>query len=78
MYSDIFSSINNVRFSDLLSVCRSFFGDPEVKGNHFIFKTPWREDPVLSIQKDGVIARPYQVKAVKEALEKLEGCFEKH
>jgi hypothetical protein len=61
-----------VSFSDLIALCESFFGVPVIIGDHYIFETPWRDDPLLSIQSDGLTARPYQIRIVKEALEKLE------
>lgn len=67
-----FNSAGVVSFTDLLGICERNFGVPVVIGDHYIFETPWRNDPLLSIQKDGLTAMPYQVKIVKEALEKLE------
>ena len=32
-------SDTNVRFSDLLKICESFFEGPKIKGSHHIFKT---------------------------------------
>jgi hypothetical protein len=43
-----------------------------VRSSHHIFKTPWKGDPRINIQKDGKMAKPYQVKLVLKALEKLE------
>jgi hypothetical protein len=37
-----------------------------------IFKTPWIGDPRINLQKDGKMAKPYQVREVKKAIEKLE------
>ena len=36
------------------------------------FKTPWKGDPRINIQKEGKMAKPYQVKLVLKALDKLE------
>jgi hypothetical protein len=49
-----------------------------VLGDHYIFETPWRHDPVISLQKDGIIAKPYQVKMVLEAIGKLKGNHDRH
>ncbi|QQO10358.1 hypothetical protein [Breznakiella homolactica] len=65
----------NVKFEDLLKICIHYFGKPRITGSHHIFKTPWKGDPRINIQKDGKMAKPYQVKMVLRALEKLE---EKH
>ena len=63
---------NNVQFNDLLNICRKYFGRPRIKGSHHIFKTPWKGDPRINIQKDGKMAKPYQVKIVIKAIKKLE------
>lgn len=62
----------NVKFSDLLNLCKEHFGEPRICGSHHIFKTPWKGDPRINIQKEGKMAKPYQVKAVLKALCKLE------
>jgi hypothetical protein len=62
----------NVTFHDLLSVCRKHFGEPRISGSHYIFKTPWPGDPRINLQRDGNMAKPYQVRQVKKALEKVE------
>ncbi|MBI5193441.1 MAG: toxin HicA [Nitrospirae bacterium] len=62
----------NVAFKDLLEICRKHFGEPRIKGNHHIFKTPWQGDPRINIQKEGKMAKPYQVRIVQKALEKQE------
>jgi predicted RNA binding protein YcfA (HicA-like mRNA interferase family) len=63
---------NNVQFNDLLNICRKYFGQPRIKGSHHIFKTPWKGDPRINIQKDGKMAKPYQIKIVIKAIKKLE------
>jgi predicted RNA binding protein YcfA (HicA-like mRNA interferase family) len=62
----------NVRFEDLLNLCRKYFGEPRIRGSHHIFKTPWAGDPFVNLQRDGKMAKPYQVRDVRKALEKLE------
>ena len=70
----------NVNFNDLLKICTKLFGnpriqgskDPRIRGSHHIFKTPWKGDPRINIQKDGKNAKPYQVKMVINAIKKLE------
>jgi predicted RNA binding protein YcfA (HicA-like mRNA interferase family) len=66
-----FQNPKNVKFIDLLNVCKKYFGEPRIRGSHHIFKTPWQGDPRINIQKDGNTAKPYQVKAVIEAIKKL-------
>jgi hypothetical protein len=69
-------SDTNVKFKDLLKVCEQFFEGPKIKGSHHIFKTPWKGQPWVNIQKDGPKAKSYQVKQVREALMKLKGAQE--
>jgi len=68
---DVLSNPANVRFSDLLAICTKEFGNPRIRGSHHIFKTPWHGDPRINIQKDGNMAKAYQVKIVQKALERL-------
>ena len=63
----------SIRFSDLIKICREYFGEPRVKGSHHIFKTPWLGDPRLNLQAVKGEAKPYQVKQVIAALRRLEG-----
>lgn len=64
----------NVRFADLRKVCESFFGEPRQNGtSHLIFKTPWLGDPRVNIQDADGKAKPYQVRQVLQAIDKLEG-----
>ncbi len=64
----------NVRFADLRKVCESFFGEPRQNGtSHLIFKTPWQGDPRINIQEAGGKAKPYQVRQVLQAIDKLKG-----
>ena len=64
---------SNVRFSELKKVCRHFFGDPRQDGtSHAVFKTPWIGDPRINIQDAKGKAKPYQVRQVLLAIDKLE------
>lgn len=63
----------NVRFADLKKVCGAYFGQPRQGGtSHAIFKTPWVGDPRINIQDDKGKAKPYQVRQVLLAIQKLE------
>ncbi len=63
----------NVRFADLEKVCREFFGKPRQSAtSHAIFKTPWAGDPRINIQTDKGKAKPWQVRQVLLAIQKLE------
>ncbi len=62
-----------VRFSDLSKVCEHFFGAPRQTGSsHRVYKTPWRGDPRVNIQNAKGKAKPYQVKQVLQAIDRLE------
>ena len=62
----------NLSFSDLKKVCTSFFGDARQDGSsHAIFKTPWPGDPRVNIQNAKGKAKPYQVRQVMLAIDKL-------
>jgi hypothetical protein len=62
----------NVRFRDLLAICRFCFGEPRINGSHHVFKMPWPGHPRINLQRDGKMAKPYQVKQVIEAVQKWE------
>ncbi|MEI8158832.1 MAG: toxin HicA [Burkholderiales bacterium] len=63
----------NVRFNDLKKLCETYFGKPRQDGSsHTIFKTPWPGDPRVNIQNAKGKAKPYQVRQVLQAIEKLE------
>ena len=64
-------SQSDVKFVDLLRVCVHFFGEPRVSGSHCVFKTPWLGDPRINIQNKDGKAKPYQVKQVLAAVDKL-------
>jgi len=70
---DMRSNPKGIRFSDLKKVCEHYFGPPRQQGtSHCIFKTPWPGDPRVNIQNQKGKAKPYQVRQVILAIEKLE------
>jgi len=61
-----------IRFADLYKVCVAYFGEPRQSGSsHAVFKTPWPGDPRVNIQNSKGKAKPYQVRQVLLALERL-------
>jgi hypothetical protein len=73
LVSQFKSQPQNVRFTDLVKVCNYYFGEPRQQGtSHCIYKTPWQGDPRINIQDKKGKAKPYQVKQVLAAIEKLE------
>lgn len=62
-----------VRFEDLARVCDRYFGEPRQKGtSHRVYRTPWPGDPRVNIQNAKGMAKPYQVRQVIKAIERLE------
>ena len=63
----------NVKFSDLCKVCDFYFGEARQSGSsHRVYKTPWKGDPRVNIQKSKGKAKAYQVRQVLKAIERLE------
>ena len=59
-------------------VCEAYFGVPRQSGtSHLVFKTPWLGDPRVNIQNAGGQAKPYPVRQVLQAIEKLENGDER-
>lgn len=66
------ANTRGVRFNDLARICDRFFGEPRQSGmSHRVYRTPWPGDPRVNIQNDRGLAKPYQVRQVVRALEKL-------
>jgi len=66
-----------VRFTELCKVCDHFFGKPhQSRTSHRIYKTPWLGDPRVNIQSSKGKAKPYQVRQVLLAVERLESSHE--
>jgi len=64
---------NGVSFNDLCRVCDKFFGIPRQSGtSHQIYKTPWQGDPRVNIQNARSKAKPYQVRQMLWATDRLE------
>lgn len=66
-------SPKGVGFKDLSKVCDEYFGKPRQSGtSHRIYKTPWQGDPRVNIQNAKSKAKPYQVRQVLLAIDRLE------
>lgn len=62
-----------VRFPDALAVAEHFFGKPRRSGgSHHVFKMPWAGDPRINLQEKGRGAKPYQVRQLLAAVERIE------
>ena len=62
-----------LRFAELVKVCEYFFGSARQSGSsQLVFKTPWQGDPRINIQNSRGKAKPYQVRQVLQAIDRLE------
>lgn len=72
LLADMRRNPRGVRFADLERVCRHYFGEPRQRGSsHQVFRTPWPGDPRVNIQDHHGSAKPYQVRQVLAAIDKL-------
>ena len=66
-------SPKGVRFKDLCKVCDQYFGEARQSGSsHRVYRTPWQGDPRVNIQNAKGKAKPYQVRQVLQAIQRLE------
>ena len=64
-----------VRFTDLCRVCDHYFGEARNSGSsHRVYKMPRFGDPRVNIQNHKGKVKPYQVRQVLLAIERLEGA----
>ncbi|RLT38079.1 MAG: toxin HicA [Chloroflexi bacterium] len=57
----------------MCKVCDFYFGEPRQMGSsHRVYKMPWQGDPRVNIQDQKGKAKPYQVKQVLKAIDRLE------
>jgi hypothetical protein len=71
--AEMYRNPRGVRFAELCRVCDHYFGQPRQSGSsHVVYKTPWLGDPRVNIQNDKGFAKPYQVKQVIKAIERLQ------
>ena len=62
-----------VRFNDLCKVCNSYFGKARQSGSsHRVYKSPCVGDPRVNIPNDKGKAKPYQVRQVLQAIDRLQ------
>lgn len=57
----------NIRFSDLRSLLAALGFTERIKGSHHIFTRPDVAE-ILNIQSRGALAKPYQVKQVRNVI----------
>jgi hypothetical protein len=62
-----------IRFGDVCRICDRYFGKArQASGSHCVYKTPWHGDPRVNIQNSKGYAKPYQVRQICKAIERLE------
>ncbi len=62
-----------IKFIDLCKVCDYYFGEArQIGSSHRVYRTPWQGDPRVNIQNDKGMAKPYQVRQVLKAIDRLE------
>ena len=64
-------SPRNLRFAELVRICDRYFGEPRRHSSHLIYRTPWPGEPRVNIQPRRGMAKPYQVRQVLRAIDKL-------
>ena len=63
----------SVRFRDLCRVCDEYFGQARQQGSsHRVYRVPWQGDPRVNIQESKGLAKPYQVRQVLKAIDRME------
>lgn len=64
----------DIRFSEAKRVCDHYFGPPRQAGtSHCVYRMPWQGDPRVNIQRgSGGKAKPYQIRQIIRAIERLE------
>lgn len=66
----------SLTYNELCQLCDHYFGQPRMEGgSHRVYKMPWVGDPRINIQqgsKKKSQVKPYQVKQVLQAIDKLE------
>jgi predicted RNA binding protein YcfA (HicA-like mRNA interferase family) len=63
----------NIKFSDLQKLLETFGFQCRIKGDHFIYYKKG-VDEIINIQPNGNMAKPYQVKQVRNII--LKYCLE--
>ncbi len=67
------TSVENITFTELCRACDHYFGSPRQTGSsHRVYRTPWQGDPRVNIQDSKGKAKPYQVRQVLKAIERLQ------
>lgn len=73
----LFKNDRNIRFNDLCGVLNYLGFENRIKGDHFIYFKDGI-DEIINIQPDKNMAKPYQIKQVRNILLKYKLIGEKH
>jgi len=66
------ASPSGVHFRDACKVADAYFGAPRQRGtSHVVYKMPWAGDPRVNLQNDHGLAKPYQIKQLLSAIERV-------
>jgi hypothetical protein len=72
LVSQMRANPKGVRFVDAQRVCEAYFGKPRRRGgSHLVYKMPWAGDPRVNILDFQGQVKPYQVKQMLAAIERL-------
>ncbi len=71
LLAEMRSNPHNVKFRDAVKVAEAYFGPPRIRGSHRFFSMPWRGDPLVNLQRTGNLAKPYQVRQLIAAIDRL-------
>ena len=67
------TSPSSIRYADACKVAEAYFGAPRQSGSsHSVYKMPWAGDPRVNLQNDHGKAKPYQVKQLLTAIERVQ------
>ena len=67
------SSPGSLSFAEAMKLATAYFGEPRAgSGSHVaIFKMPWQGDPRINLQDKNGQAKPYQVRQILKAIDRL-------
>jgi hypothetical protein len=69
----MYENPKGIKYTDLCKVCNHYFGEPwQVGSSHRIYKTFLKGNPRVNIQSYKGMAKPYQVRHVLKAIDRLE------
>lgn len=62
----------NIRFADACKVAERYFGSPrQSRSSHVVYRMPWGSDPRVNLQDSNDRAKPYQIKQLLAAIDRV-------